>query len=169
MKNIVKTVCLIVVAVLCCVLFMACTSDTDEAEVATQAPLPTVAPEELASATPQPTLAPDVVPETIVEPDSEGAVIASAVPQEPSDTEDDGEAESSSSGVLKEESEGDEVTSVQERLQELGYLDKATGYYGTDTVAAVEAFQEKNGLTVDGMIGSETMGVLMGDGAVSAS
>lgn len=76
---------------------------------------------------------------------------------------------SSASGtVLKREMEGEAVTEAQERLQALGYLDKVTGYFGTDTERAVKEFQQKNNLDADGKIGPRTMEVLMSDDAVQA-
>ena len=70
--------------------------------------------------------------------------------------------------LLKPESEGDAVTKLQERLIELKYMtDKATGYYGTVTEDAVYEFQKKNGLTADGIAGSETQTKLFSDSAVA--
>lgn len=66
---------------------------------------------------------------------------------------------------LKLGSEGAQVQKLQERLVKLNYLKKATGYYGSDTDAAVRAFQKRNGLTVDGKAGSRTISVLMSDSA----
>ena len=56
---------------------------------------------------------------------------------------------------------GDDVVAVQVRLHELGY-DPGTvdGYYGPVTERAVIAFQQTNGLTVDGVVGPNTWGVL---------
>ncbi len=51
--------------------------------------------------------------------------------------------------------EGTDVKELQLRLRELGYLDKATEYFGTETEAAVKKFQERNGLDVDGTIGEK--------------
>lgn len=76
---------------------------------------------------------------------------------------------SGSSGVLKIKMEGDAVTEAQERLQSLGYLNKVTGYFGTDTESAVKAFQTNNGLTADGMIGPSTSEALMSEDAKPAS
>ena len=61
--------------------------------------------------------------------------------------------------------QGDDVTSVQERLQELNYLSKATGYFGSDTDTAVRSFQYNNGLSVDGKVGAVTMNALMSSSA----
>ena len=47
---------------------------------------------------------------------------------------------------------------MQERLMELGYMDydEPTEKYGSVTKEAVEVFQRRHGLTVDGYIGEET-------------
>ncbi len=60
---------------------------------------------------------------------------------------------------------GDDVTNVQKRLKELGYISKATGYFGSDTDNAVRSFQKNNGLSVDGKVGSNTMNKLTSDSA----
>lgn len=52
--------------------------------------------------------------------------------------------------------EGIDVEELQKRLVELDYMDKATGYFGDETKAAVENFQNRNHLDVDGMIGMDT-------------
>lgn len=56
--------------------------------------------------------------------------------------------------------EGTDVKELQIRLRELGYLDKATEYFGTETEAAVKKFQERNGLGADGTIGEKTREML---------
>lgn len=58
--------------------------------------------------------------------------------------------------VLQQGMESEEVRALQEKLSDLGYLDTVTGYYGTDTQAAVAAFQESCGLEADGIAGTET-------------
>lgn len=59
--------------------------------------------------------------------------------------------------VLKQGARGDEVKEVQRRLKEWGYYSGAVdGVYGAGTVAAVKAFQKKNGLTADGVCGLKT-------------
>lgn len=75
----------------------------------------------------------------------------------------------SGSTVLKREMEGEDVTEVQERLQALGYLDKVTGYFGTDTERAVQDFQERNNLDVDGKVGPATLEALMSESARQAN
>ena len=59
------------------------------------------------------------------------------------------------------------VAELQQRLVELGYLDKATGYFGEDTQAAVKKFQKLNGLPEDGNIGRETRELLYSPDAVA--
>jgi peptidoglycan hydrolase-like protein with peptidoglycan-binding domain len=61
--------------------------------------------------------------------------------------------------------EGTDVKELQLRLRELGYLDKATEYFGTETEAAVKKFQERNGLVVDGTIGEKTREMLYSEDA----
>lgn len=58
---------------------------------------------------------------------------------------------------------GAQVKAVQERLMELGYMDydEPTEKYGSVTKEAVEVFQRRHSLTVDGYIGPETYDKLM--------
>lgn len=59
--------------------------------------------------------------------------------------------------ALRRGSTGDEVTAVQKRLKQWGYYSGAVdGIYGYATERAVRWFQEKNGLTVDGVVGEKT-------------
>lgn len=64
---------------------------------------------------------------------------------------------------------GSDVDSLQRQLIDLGYLDKATGYYGTETVTAVTAFQERNGLSVDGKTGEQTLALIYSPDAVESA
>ncbi len=58
-------------------------------------------------------------------------------------------------------SRGEEVTLIQQRLQELGYNPGAAdGIYGTRTQDAVTAFQRDQGLTADGIAGKNTLSAL---------
>lgn len=66
-------------------------------------------------------------------------------------------------GTLHQGMESDQVEALQARLNDLGYLDSVTGYYGTDTEAAVAAFQEDSGLAADGIAGSETQMMIFAD------
>ena len=67
--------------------------------------------------------------------------------------------------TLKFGSTGDDVKKAQQALLDLGYtLDKfgVDGIIGSETTAAIKAFQEANGLTVDGIIGPDTLSALQG-------
>ena len=77
--------------------------------------------------------------------------------------------------VLEVGSRGGDVTAVQKKLIQWGYLSgSADGRYGEKTRAAVLAFQRKNSLAADGRVGPSTaaaMGVTLSGsgGAVAAS
>ncbi len=74
------------------------------------------------------------------------------------------------SGTYRQGAEGSAVVTIQKRLRELGYLSaSATGYYGSATLAAVKNFQKNNGLSADGVCGSNTLAVLFSSSAKSAS
>lgn len=63
----------------------------------------------------------------------------------------------SAEAALKRGSRGDDVTAVQKKLKQWGYYDGAVdGIYGYATERAVRRFQQKNGLTVDGVVGPNT-------------
>lgn len=62
--------------------------------------------------------------------------------------------------TLLEGTVGSDVDSLQRQLIDLGYLENATGYYGTETIAAVTAFQERNSLSVDGKTGEQTLSLI---------
>lgn len=58
-------------------------------------------------------------------------------------------------------SRGDEVINIQVRLKNWGYYKGVVdGIYGYQTYKAVRLFQYKNGLTVDGIAGPETLSAL---------
>ena len=72
---------------------------------------------------------------------------------------------------LQRNSRGSEVVNLQNRLRELGYFpanQSATGVYGAITEQAVTAFQQKNGVTVDGVVGPQTLAAVQGAGAIRA-
>jgi len=71
--------------------------------------------------------------------------------------------------TLLEGTTGSDVDSLQRQLIDLGYLDNATGYYGTETAAAVMDFQERNGLSVDGKTGEQTLSLLYSPDAVESA
>ena len=69
--------------------------------------------------------------------------------------------------VLKSGSKGEQVLLLQLRLDELGYdAGAADGAYGSGTKAAVQEFQQRNGLQADGKAGPKTLEKLYSDTAV---
>lgn len=59
--------------------------------------------------------------------------------------------------VLRQGSKGGEVKEVQRRLKMWGYYNGSLdGIFGSGTRSAVIAFQKKNGLTADGVVGKAT-------------
>ena len=71
--------------------------------------------------------------------------------------------------TLRKGARGEDVKSVQSRLKELGYYTGSLdGNYGTGSVAAVRAFQERNGLKADGLAGSGTYKKLFSTNAIGA-
>lgn len=70
-------------------------------------------------------------------------------------------------------SRGDEVIQIQTKLKRWGYYSgNIDGIYGTQTLNAVKYFQRKNGLTVDGIAGKNTLeaiGIFNSSGNSSSS
>lgn len=67
----------------------------------------------------------------------------------------------SSSVLSKLGSQGAEVTAIQEALKDRGlFSGSVTGYYGTQTQAAVKRFQKIKGLSADGIAGPQTLSAL---------
>ena len=63
--------------------------------------------------------------------------------------------------VLRQGSTGSEVKEVQRRLKQWGYYSGSVdGVFGAGTKKAVIAFQKKNGLTADGVVGKSTYAAL---------
>ena len=78
-------------------------------------------------------------------------------------------AELQSQGILTVGARGDEVTRMQQRLKDLGYLNgKVDGQYGGGTKRAVISFQRRNGLATDGVAGQETLAKLYAEDAIAA-
>lgn len=65
---------------------------------------------------------------------------------------------------LKIGSSGNSVKDWQKYLNTQGYNLKEDGIFGSNTEAATKRFQKANGLTVDGIVGSQTLGVMNGGG-----
>ena len=63
--------------------------------------------------------------------------------------------------TYKKGSTGDTVSQIQQRLSDWGYYDgEVDGVYGSATQEAVMYFQEKNGLTPDGIAGPATLAAI---------
>lgn len=78
-------------------------------------------------------------------------------------------AELQAQGILTVGARGDEVTRLQQRLKELGYLSgKVDGQFGGGTKRAVISFQRRNGLATDGVAGEATLAKLYAEDAVAA-
>lgn len=81
-------------------------------------------------------------------------------------------APAASSSILTFGVTSTEVVALQNRLKALGYFPtnlNSTGYFGSLTLDAVRAFQLKNGLTADGVVGALTKASLNSTTAISAS
>lgn len=73
----------------------------------------------------------------------------------------DGEAVEEYKNKLTRGAKGENVKKVQTRLTELGFFDgPISGNYMNQTMAAVKAFQEHNGMRADGVTGEETWNML---------
>ena len=71
--------------------------------------------------------------------------------------------------TVRSGSKGNDAKLVQQRLIELKYLSgTADGAFGNKSVAALKAFQKKNGLVADGVAGSGTNSVLFSYTALAA-
>lgn len=71
--------------------------------------------------------------------------------------------------VISQNDRGDNVALVQQRLRDLGYLNyRPTGKFSELTIAAVQSFQQQNGIAPDGQFGSDTYNLLFSDGAKRA-
>lgn len=92
--------------------------------------------------------------------------LGGSVPVDDADAED--EDPSAFTRTLKKGMTGADVTWVQNRLHELGYTVTVTNVYDDATFAAVKAFQSQNGLTSDGLAGSQTFAILKSDSARKA-
>ncbi|WP_165997989.1 peptidoglycan-binding protein [Bacillus sp. Cs-700] len=74
------------------------------------------------------------------------------------------------SGTLRYGDRGSSVTSLQSQLKSKGYYSYSVdGIYGSITQQAVRNFQSANGLSVDGIAGSNTFAALNGSSVISSS
>jgi len=95
---------------------------------------------------------------------------SSAIPASEKTDKEEEKEEIKDDGTLKQGAKGAEVKKVQQRLKELGYYTYGIDSdYGYRTVAAVKAFQKKNGLTADGVCGEATLKKLNSSSAIAAN
>ncbi|MCQ4022034.1 MULTISPECIES: spore cortex-lytic enzyme [unclassified Ruminococcus] len=67
----------------------------------------------------------------------------------------------SASALSKQGIQGEEVTAIQTKLQELGYYNgKIDGIFGSGTKEALVSFQRDNALSSDGIAGAKTLKAL---------
>ena len=67
---------------------------------------------------------------------------------------------------LQQGDEGEDVESLQERLQDLGYeVEKTNGYFGVATAKALSSFQIKNKLDATGVMDTDTADILYSNNA----
>ncbi|WP_204152220.1 peptidoglycan-binding protein [Leptolyngbya sp. CCY15150] len=79
-------------------------------------------------------------------------------------------APASTSGFIRRGSTGAQVVALQERLAALGYYTGGIdGDFGAGTDTALRAFQSRNNLTVDGIVGPGTEAALRSSSAVAAA
>ena len=67
-----------------------------------------------------------------------------------------------STNNLRKGSKGSDVLELQKLLNQNGYNLAEDGSFGGKTLAAVQDYQKKNGLVVDGIVGTNTWGALTG-------
>ena len=143
--------------------------------------LPTASPTQEPEASPSPTLDTWVSSDQSVWEDWLGGDLASEAPRQAATAAPDAQSwntstEDYNSGypLLHVGSTGSDVSDLQARLIELGYYSGTIdGKYAAATQAAVMEFQERNGLTADGVAGRQTQDLLYSGAAqlkvVSAS
>ena len=66
---------------------------------------------------------------------------------------------------VKNGDSGNDIVQIQNRLYQLGYITESsvTGYYGDNTEKGVKDMQKRNGISVDGRVGKETINLIYSD------
>lgn len=77
-------------------------------------------------------------------------------------------ASDSDNGVLQLGSRGESVTAVQQKLADIGIRAGEQGVFDEATQEAVRQFQQAKGLTVDGIVGQQTLAALPEAGSKSS-
>ena len=111
-------------------------------------------------------ICPCLMPAALAESPAESAPAATEAPEAKATMT---PAELQAQGILTVGAKGDDVTRLQQRLKDLGYLSgKVDGQFGGGTKRAVIAFQRRNKLDTDGVAGQETQARLYADDALAA-
>lgn len=92
--------------------------------------------------------------------DDTGGASAPAATPPPAPSTDSGQAPPYPGTALRQGSKGASVQIMQQRLSDLGYSLGVDGNFGPGTAKAVIAFQKKNGLGSDGVVGPATWAAL---------
>jgi len=71
-------------------------------------------------------------------------------------------------GTIRNGSKGDDVRTLQSKLNELGYSLTVDGAFGPKTEASVKQYQQSKGLDVDGIVGPKTWAALMEESSSGA-
>ena len=89
------------------------------------------------------------------------------VPEDSDPTDDEPIEPTATYKPLKKHDKGEEVSILQSRLMNLGYLEieETTDYFGSSTEYALVLFQRQHDLKQDGVAGAETLALLYGDDA----
>lgn len=66
-------------------------------------------------------------------------------------------------GIFKLGDEGGKVTYIQQRLKEFNYPISVDGQFGNETLWAIRDFQSRNNISIDGIVGAETLSKLNQD------
>ena len=101
--------------------------------------------------------------------DEDGNVISGPIVTTPPPADDENLEYGVPKRILRPGMSGLDVKYTQDRLKELDYYTGTSdGQYGSGTEAAVRAFQQNNGLKVDGKVGEKTSQVLFSSGALGS-
>lgn len=63
-------------------------------------------------------------------------------------------------GILRLGDEGERITYIQESLKRFNYPISVDGQFGNETLWAIRDFQSRNNISIDGIVGSETLSKL---------
>ncbi len=80
----------------------------------------------------------------------------------PESSSEEGDREELNLAILRSGMQGEAVKRLQERLRILGlFSGEVDGIFGAQTLEAVKKFQQRNNMTVDGIVGRKTWEILL--------